>query len=218
MTATLESSFINVTGSPADGRDARRIHVRSTVMSNYHRRKARKKQDMTIQRSAVHEAPSALPIRVAPALITVQPAVLPAPERQELFQPRSFSNPDHAHTSRIIVRFLCGQVNKAIQDFSCVSFIHQGCGETASQCASDNPLMLCRDLLRQHYDPATLHRPALWQRIDVMQQDVYARVGQTSECLDLGQSGRQGTVQKLMFSPFSVRHGTSGGSCPQLKP
>ena len=176
MTAAIEGCFINVSGSPAEGRDARRIQVRSTLMSNYHKRRAQKKRQL--DKMTGSRSPGKVPRRTSDhvAQSTVHPPTVSITPRRDLFQPRVFSNQDHTRTSRIIIGFFCGQVAKAMQDLSYVSFVHVTIGEVEGQMQSDNPLITCRDLLRQHYDPSTLHLSTLWEKIDGMQQDVYARV------------------------------------------
>ena len=199
----VDRPFINVTGSPAVGRDARRIHIRSTVMSNYHKRRAQKKKhtklrnslplgtfDSSSQRAAKpspRHATSVLPDSTTSSVqVTSDTAVsLPAPplaaaSPSGLFSPKNFDNPDHTHMSRIMVRFLCGQVKKAVQGLSHVSFVHRKIVETEAG-QSQNPLVVCRDVLRSDYDANTLHSPALWEKIDAAQEDTYLQV--RSSCI-----------------------------------
>ncbi|KAI1627838.1 hypothetical protein EDD37DRAFT_606624 [Exophiala viscosa] len=172
-----ECDFINVTGEPDKGRDARRLHVRRTVMTNYHKRKCQKKtlwprEDNTETSQVTTQAArptsacqlntsSTDPIRGDISLAVASSS----------FQLKTNTSPMHSRTCPIIIRFLSGQVIKAVRTLHYVSFIHHNMPEAYDRL--DDPLMACREVLCSHYSSKTPHLPTLWHKVSIAQEHIY---------------------------------------------
>lgn len=181
--------FINITGAPNLGRDARRTHVRRTVMTNYHKRRLEREKypfsKCETNRSLIStQATQLRPSNQIPPFIKARPGNAPSfpPQACGLLHPKPWIDLDHARTSHIITRFLQGQVTKVIQNICCVSFIHHRVFQAQDQ--PHDPLFICRELFRIHYDPATSQpRDTLWDEISKAQESIYEKACFTSSLI-----------------------------------
>ncbi|KIW15868.1 hypothetical protein PV08_05918 [Exophiala spinifera] len=184
--AIRERNFINITGEPNAGRHARRIHVRRTVMKNYHRQRRQKKKlpskqgpaasslgsEQATQSSSPYSSNLSLLDGRSPNEVVLDPAA------SSLFRAKAHDNPIHAQISTSIIRFLCGLVVKARQSICHVGFIHHAALEAESP--SNHFLATCRDILSSHHDSTapSPSSPALWERVHVAQEDIYVTCAQ----------------------------------------
>jgi hypothetical protein len=143
-------TFINITNAPSDDKDIRRVHIRRTVMLNYHRRR---KQRQPAQRQS--------------ASITIPQAVTPTTHLgQQLLQPRSWPHTEDKLTSRRLLRFLHGQVRKAAEGVRYASFIHR-------QSSHAKPLAACQHILRSSAGQWQ------WALVYQHQEDIYTQCSTT---------------------------------------
>lgn len=157
----LGLQFVNVTSNPSIGRNERRIHVRRTVMTEYHKRRRQTKDcEKTTSQSAVQPA---YPVHTRSVL---------------LLRPKLWADARCTRTGQLIIRFLCGQVDKATNDLSNVSFIHWQLHDESPGTDQD-PLRLCQATLRRYRDtesPFALKEAVLWKDVHVQQERIYVQV------------------------------------------
>lgn len=165
----VDLQFINMTNDPSVGKDERRIYVRRTVMTEYHKRIKRQKNDVN--------RPPEKPILDD----TVEPPGVTHPRPAGLLQPKSWANADHDRISKLIIRFLHGQAAKASRDLSDVSFIHSQLKDVSTFSGADrDTLRLCQQTLRSHCDSSTTERAVastLWEDVHFQQERIYIQVG-----------------------------------------
>lgn len=210
--ATQDCDFINITGEPNQGRDARRIHVRRTVMTNYHKRKCRKKNigpregHTEVLPVSTQAAPQSTSICRSDASSTDSPSIrgdISLSVASSSFVLKTNSSPTHTRTCPIIVRFLSGQVVKAVRSFRHVSFIHHHVLEAPRYGGKLNDsLVACSEILCSHYNSTVPDLPTLWHRISIAQEHIYGTVGLLTN-----------SVPAPLFF-FSVRETCSSGSDP----
>jgi hypothetical protein len=176
--STICGAFINITGEPSRSRNARRIQVRRTVMTNYHKRRSEKKkpasrEDTTATNQSTQSTP---PSQESSSTNTHSVEILPYPPAAcNLLKPKPWADLHRAQTSNAITHFLRGQVQKAAQDLSCVCFIHHRIREACDQ--PQNSLVACQELFRAHHDSETSQRQVgVWEDISIAQENIYEKV------------------------------------------
>ncbi|KIV83850.1 hypothetical protein PV11_05839 [Exophiala sideris] len=177
--ANQHCDFINISGEPNEGRHARRIHVRRTVMTNHHKRKRQKK---SLESRKGHTQVLQVPTQAAPltpACRSEASSFDPQSIRGDIslsvasssFRLKTNSSPMHTRTCPIIIRFLSGQVIKAVRSLRYVSFIHRHVLGAHGQ--SNDNLMACSEILCTHYNSSSPNLPMLWHEVSVAQEHIY---------------------------------------------
>jgi hypothetical protein len=192
--STYGRNFIIITDAPQEGREARRAHVRRTVMLNYHERKRQKIQHMRGgdapaspscaetdrtkrvglegRSNCLYEESHSLETKLVEH---IAPSVRPmdrCPAAEHLLQPKIWADSTQNRAITMVTRFFCGQIKKMTQDICCVSFIHHQVVRVNAQADEmRNPLMVCGDILRDHHSGR-----GVWEQISQAQENIYRSV------------------------------------------
>ncbi len=175
-----ECTFINLTDNPSQGRESRRKHVRRTVMRDYHQRRKRRKNPSPDEVALI--PPRTSVSRVFPTLPVPMPSLARLePQSTTLLRPKTWTSPQQAQISRLIIQYLGGLTQKAGQDMSCVAFVHRGFKDMVRVHGhSKTPLEICGEVLHSFendtYASAADRYFALWTRVHRHQEEIYLQV------------------------------------------
>ena len=198
-----EFTFVNLTDNPAKGRDERRVFVRQTVMSDYHKRRRQLSNPLE---ATLGGRTTYVPLvgsdggyrgqgdltgaSLEPVIRRSEDAdsaqiLIPLGQRSaQLFQPIPWVDPHHAQISRLVVRFLCGQPVKAAHDISYVAFVHRQFKHACALDKRDHPLKDCGQLLgtfSSGTSSASGGYTTFWAKVHKHQEDMYAQVRHSSK-------------------------------------
>ena len=203
---TGDITFINVSNDPEESRHARRVYVRQTVMSDYHRRRRRLRGKQTVagldrgrgrvpagggtrlsHRPGVARDESDEPRVGLDGLRPRRPGPSLELWSNSLFRTRPWANAMHNQMAFAIRSFLCGQTTKAAHRLSCTFFVHRRFDqEDVVYLGEAHSLAACQKLLHiiefgpeashDATDDYAMQLPTFWGLVQKQQDVLYLQV------------------------------------------
>lgn len=195
-TGGVDPNFIVITHAPDEGREKRRRFIRHRVMLNYHaqqeRRKGLKRRQkhskgvsvtLSLPKNAREPSMSPVVTTSSESSTPLVSSIVRPPVSIHLLQPKTWTDAGHQQTSKAILRFLCGQVQKSVQNLSSVVFVHNRINQKTAKGCRENPLVACQSLLRANNNSEDLHSSSLWEEIYAVQENIYTSVSRCATML-----------------------------------
>ncbi|KAH7305186.1 hypothetical protein B0I35DRAFT_444137 [Stachybotrys elegans] len=166
----MEHQFVNVTENPSLDKDKRRIHVRRTVMAQYHKQRKRQKQ------KAEKEAEKPKEESLTPSTSVSSPTWIRRPTH--LLCAKPWANEHQARASDAVINYLCGQAIHGITDLSGVLFVHSSWKNGLEVTGTGaHPLLSFQQILGYYGDKDFMHidQTPLWDAVHMEQETIYTQ-------------------------------------------
>jgi hypothetical protein len=223
-------TFVNMTDDPDEGREARRVFVRRSVMLDYHHRRRKPiRPEANVGAAPVavacerHDASAATSTTDedsfqeqtnSQALPKFDDRKIPQSLESytaKLFTARFWPDSQHSRLSKLVQSFMVGQVFRAARDVSGVNFIHNTFSRHISLEDPTNPLSRCIYILRAACEASVSSQETLlWPKVHDELERMHNEV-----CVSLFMCPPVHAPQLLIFNEWFRYPIAASGNCCQ---